>query len=63
MYVHIQDNFDPCLHWGAGCQMVALNAQTADLPMQLARALFALDGGGGYVLKPPRLRPGAEEAV
>ena len=45
------DNLDPLPHWRCGAQMVALNAQTNDLPLQLNRALFSLDGGCGYVLK------------
>ena len=45
-------NLDPLPHWCAGSQMVALNYQTWDLPMQLNRALFERGGGLGYVLKP-----------
>ena len=33
--------------------MAALNLQTNDLPSQLHHALFELNGGRGYVLKPP----------
>ena len=33
--------------------MAALNLQTNDLPTQLHHALFELNGGRGYVLKPP----------
>ena len=36
--------------------MVALNFQTNDLPMQLNRALFSLNGNCGYVLKPLWMR-------
>ena len=53
------DNLAPCPCWGAGCQMVALNFQTTDLPMQLNAALFRLGGGTGYVLKPAELRASA----
>ncbi|XP_051953316.1 1-phosphatidylinositol 4,5-bisphosphate phosphodiesterase gamma-2 [Xyrauchen texanus] len=45
-------NFDPCPSWKLGCQMVALNFQTADMFIQLNSALFSLNGGTGYVLKP-----------
>uniref|UniRef100_A0A673G1J3 Phosphoinositide phospholipase C n=1 Tax=Sinocyclocheilus rhinocerous TaxID=307959 RepID=A0A673G1J3_9TELE len=38
-------NFDPCPSWKLGCQMVALNFQTADKFMQLNSALFSLNGG------------------
>jgi len=61
------DNLDPLPHWCAGSQMVALNMQTNDLPMQLNAALFRIDGGFGYVLKPPELRtmppPGSPAAL
>ena len=36
-------------------QLVALNFQTSDVPLQLNAALFRLGGGTGYVLKPPRV--------
>uniref|UniRef100_A0A671KZN5 Phosphoinositide phospholipase C n=1 Tax=Sinocyclocheilus anshuiensis TaxID=1608454 RepID=A0A671KZN5_9TELE len=49
-------NFDPCPSWKLGCQMVALNFQTADKFMQLNNALFSLNGGTGYVLKPEWMR-------
>ncbi len=58
----LSDNLDPLPFWRAGLQMVALNFQTYDLPMQLNRALFRLGGGGGYVLKPPWLRSGDPRA-
>ena len=38
--------------WRAGCQMIAMNFQTWDEAMQVNQALFALNGGCGYVLKP-----------
>jgi hypothetical protein len=50
------DNMDPLPCWRMGAQMVSLNYQTNDLPVQLNRAFFALHGGLGYVLKPPELR-------
>ena len=39
--------------------MAALNLQTNDLPTQLHHALFELNGGRGYVLK-PQLPPRGE---
>lgn len=47
---------DPTLIWASGVQMVALNYQTNDLPMQLNSALFRLNAGCGYVLKPSWMR-------
>lgn len=38
--------------WNSGCQMVALNYQTGDKPMQLNQAKFRQNGNCGYVLKP-----------
>ena len=52
----MSDNLDPLPHWCAGSQMVAMNMQTNDLPMQLNSALFQLDGGFGYILKPEEMR-------
>lgn len=49
-------NFDPQIMWDAGVSMVALNWQTKDAAMQRNRALFAANGGSGYVLKPAYLR-------
>ncbi|CAL1529117.1 unnamed protein product [Lymnaea stagnalis] len=45
-------NFDPIPKWNAGCQMVALNYQTPDKPMQTNQAMFMQNGRSGYVLKP-----------
>ncbi|XP_047233215.1 1-phosphatidylinositol 4,5-bisphosphate phosphodiesterase epsilon-1 isoform X3 [Girardinichthys multiradiatus] len=45
-------NPNPLLFWLHGIQLVALNYQTDDLPMQLNTALFETNGGCGYVLKP-----------
>uniref|UniRef100_A0A3Q3RCA7 Phosphoinositide phospholipase C n=1 Tax=Monopterus albus TaxID=43700 RepID=A0A3Q3RCA7_MONAL len=45
-------NPNPLLFWLHGIQLVALNYQTDDLPMQLNTALFEANGGCGYVLKP-----------
>ncbi|XP_062383111.1 1-phosphatidylinositol 4,5-bisphosphate phosphodiesterase epsilon-1 isoform X3 [Sardina pilchardus] len=48
-------NFNPLPFWLHGIQLVALNYQTDDLPMQLNAALFEANGHCGYVLKPPVL--------
>jgi hypothetical protein len=45
-------NYDPTPGWNAGCQIVALNYQTAAQPMWLNLARFRLNRGCGYVLKP-----------
>ncbi|XP_061564651.1 1-phosphatidylinositol 4,5-bisphosphate phosphodiesterase epsilon-1 isoform X3 [Cololabis saira] len=45
-------NPNPLLFWLHGIQLVALNYQTDDLPMQLNTALFEANGGCGFVLKP-----------
>merc|ERR1719206_709987 len=42
--------------WTAGCQIVALNYQTDDRQNLLNRAMFAGNGGCGYILKPRFLR-------
>jgi len=42
--------------WSAGCQIVALNYQTDDRQNLLNRAMFAGNGGCGYILKPLYLR-------
>ncbi|XP_022689662.1 1-phosphatidylinositol 4,5-bisphosphate phosphodiesterase-like isoform X5 [Varroa jacobsoni] len=49
-------NFLPQIFWNAGCQMVALNFQTPDLPMQLNQGKFEYNGGCGYLLKPDFMR-------
>ncbi|XP_046720714.1 1-phosphatidylinositol 4,5-bisphosphate phosphodiesterase eta-1 isoform X3 [Silurus meridionalis] len=46
-------NFNPQTYWNVGCQLVALNYQTEGRMMQLNRAKFMVNGGSGYVLKPP----------
>uniref|UniRef100_A0A8C4ZDX2 Phosphoinositide phospholipase C n=1 Tax=Gadus morhua TaxID=8049 RepID=A0A8C4ZDX2_GADMO len=45
-------NPSPLPFWLHGIQLVALNYQTDDLPLQLNEALFEANGGCGYVLKP-----------
>nr|XP_019951493.1 PREDICTED: 1-phosphatidylinositol 4,5-bisphosphate phosphodiesterase gamma-1-like [Paralichthys olivaceus] len=49
-------NYDPLPMWLCGSQLVALNFQTADKPMQMNQALFMLNGKSGYVLQPPIMR-------
>ncbi|KAM4690404.1 1-phosphatidylinositol 4,5-bisphosphate phosphodiesterase beta-2 [Rhinophrynus dorsalis] len=44
-------NYMPQMFWNAGCQMVALNFQTMDLPMQQNMAIFEFNGCSGYLLK------------
>lgn len=45
-------NYNPTPFWNAGSQMVALNYQTPDKPMQINMGKFKENGGCGYVLKP-----------
>uniref|UniRef100_A0A672G214 Phosphoinositide phospholipase C n=1 Tax=Salarias fasciatus TaxID=181472 RepID=A0A672G214_SALFA len=45
-------NYDPMPMWLCGSQLVALNFQTPDKPMQLNQALFLLGGGSGFVPQP-----------
>ncbi|KAL8818471.1 MAG: hypothetical protein Q9223_002901 [Gallowayella weberi] len=55
-------NPDPLLFWRRGVQMVALNWQTYDLPMQLNQAMFASGFDRlGYVQKPRELRQSLDE--
>ncbi|XP_061620341.1 1-phosphatidylinositol 4,5-bisphosphate phosphodiesterase beta-3 isoform X1 [Phyllopteryx taeniolatus] len=49
-------NYMPQLFWNVGCQMVALNFQTLDLPMQLNTGVFEYNGHSGYLLKPEFMR-------
>ncbi|XP_067894492.1 1-phosphatidylinositol 4,5-bisphosphate phosphodiesterase beta-2-like [Heterodontus francisci] len=49
-------NYMPHIFWNAGCQMVALNFQTADIPMQLNSSYFEFNGRSGYILKHDLLR-------
>ncbi|KAK1793287.1 hypothetical protein P4O66_011675 [Electrophorus voltai] len=49
-------NYMPQIFWNAGCQMVALNFQTADLAMQLNQGKFEYNGSCGYLLKPDFMR-------
>ncbi|KAL3276021.1 hypothetical protein HHI36_020751 [Cryptolaemus montrouzieri] len=45
-------NYNPVNLWNCGSQMVALNYQRGDKPMQLNQAKFRDNGFSGYVLKP-----------
>ncbi|XP_029968482.1 1-phosphatidylinositol 4,5-bisphosphate phosphodiesterase delta-4 [Salarias fasciatus] len=49
-------NYNPQDMWNVGCQIVALNFQTAGLEMDLNDGLFRQNGGCGYVLKPDFMR-------
>ncbi|XP_042369154.1 1-phosphatidylinositol 4,5-bisphosphate phosphodiesterase delta-4-like isoform X2 [Plectropomus leopardus] len=49
-------NFNPQEMWNAGCQIVALNFQTAGEGMDLNDGLFSQNGRCGYVLKPGFMR-------
>nr|BAE35282.1 unnamed protein product [Mus musculus] len=49
-------NYMPQLFWNVGCQLVALNFQTLDLPMQLNAGVFEYNGRSGYLLKPEFMR-------
>lgn len=51
-------NYDPIAHWQAGCQVVALNFQTLDMPMLINMARFEENGRSGYLLKPAHIRGG-----
>uniref|UniRef100_A0A8C1J3A5 Phosphoinositide phospholipase C n=1 Tax=Cyprinus carpio TaxID=7962 RepID=A0A8C1J3A5_CYPCA len=49
-------NFNPQDMWNAGCQIVALNFQTAGVEMDLNDGLFSQNGHCGYILKPTFMR-------
>nr|XP_005986803.1 PREDICTED: 1-phosphatidylinositol 4,5-bisphosphate phosphodiesterase gamma-1 isoform X2 [Latimeria chalumnae] len=49
-------NYDPLAMWLCGSQLVALNFQTPDKPMQMNQALFTFSGRCGYVFQPPIMR-------
>ncbi|XP_044073939.1 1-phosphatidylinositol 4,5-bisphosphate phosphodiesterase delta-4 [Siniperca chuatsi] len=51
-------NYNPQDMWNVGCQIVALNFQTAGLEMDLNDGLFGQNGCCGYVLKPDFMRDG-----
>ncbi|ROT84767.1 putative 1-phosphatidylinositol 4,5-bisphosphate phosphodiesterase gamma-1 isoform X1 [Penaeus vannamei] len=45
-------NYNPVPMWNHGCQMVCLNYQTGDKPMQLNEGRFMQNGKCGYILRP-----------
>jgi len=45
-------NYDPTPFWASGCQVVALNYQTAADPMWINEGMFSQNGKCGYVPKP-----------
>ncbi|NWV34360.1 PLCD4 phosphodiesterase, partial [Grantiella picta] len=49
-------NYNPQEMWNVGCQIVALNFQTAGTEMDLCDGFFSQNGSCGYVLKPPFMR-------
>uniref|UniRef100_A0A8C7SRD4 Phosphoinositide phospholipase C n=1 Tax=Oncorhynchus mykiss TaxID=8022 RepID=A0A8C7SRD4_ONCMY len=49
-------NYNPQELWNVGCQIVALNFQTAGPEMDLNDGLFSQNGCCGYVLKPDFMR-------
>ncbi|KAE8576564.1 hypothetical protein XENTR_v10004244 [Xenopus tropicalis] len=49
-------NYDPLPMWICGSQLVALNFQTPDKPMQMNQALFHSGGRCGYVFQPSSMR-------
>merc|ERR1712216_968997 len=57
----VPTNFNPAVAWSVGIQMAAIMLGAGGCGAALAHAgRFAQDNGGcGYVLKPPHLRPGA----
>ena len=44
------------IFWNSGCQLVSLNFQTPDLPMQLNQGKFEYNNNCGYLLKPDFMR-------
>uniref|UniRef100_A0A8C6Y393 Phosphoinositide phospholipase C n=1 Tax=Naja naja TaxID=35670 RepID=A0A8C6Y393_NAJNA len=54
-FVH-SSNFNPQAMWNVGCQLVALNFQTAGTEMDLYDGFFSQNGHCGYVLKPSFMR-------
>ncbi|XP_064611128.1 1-phosphatidylinositol 4,5-bisphosphate phosphodiesterase gamma-1-like isoform X2 [Liolophura sinensis] len=49
-------NYDPLNIWNCGSQMVSLNYQTGDRPMQMNMGRFLRNGRCGYVLQPDCMR-------
>ncbi|KAJ1652331.1 1-phosphatidylinositol 4,5-bisphosphate phosphodiesterase zeta-1 [Dispira simplex] len=49
-------NYHPLGYWAVGCQMVALNYQSPDIPMEFNKVMFDSRGNLGYIRKPAYLR-------
>ncbi|XP_062499193.1 1-phosphatidylinositol 4,5-bisphosphate phosphodiesterase beta-1-like [Corticium candelabrum] len=49
-------NYMPQVFWNTGCQIVALNFQTYDVPFQLHLGKFEFNKSCGYLLKPVCMR-------
>ncbi|XP_035213291.1 inactive phospholipase C-like protein 1 isoform X2 [Stegodyphus dumicola] len=49
-------NYNPLEYWSCGCQLVAMNYQTAGHMMDLYQGWFQQNGNCGYTLKPSFLR-------
>nr|XP_020460174.1 1-phosphatidylinositol 4,5-bisphosphate phosphodiesterase delta-1-like isoform X2 [Monopterus albus] len=54
-------NYNPVPFWNAGCQIVALNFQTACTGMDVNQGRFMVNGKSGYILKPAYMRDVATE--
>ncbi|XP_026229539.1 1-phosphatidylinositol 4,5-bisphosphate phosphodiesterase delta-1-like isoform X2 [Anabas testudineus] len=54
-------NYNPVPLWNTGCQIVALNFQTACTDMDVNQGRFLVNGKSGYVLKPAYMRDSATE--
>uniref|UniRef100_H3CR59 Phosphoinositide phospholipase C n=1 Tax=Tetraodon nigroviridis TaxID=99883 RepID=H3CR59_TETNG len=54
-------NYNPVPLWNAGCQMVALNFQTACSDMDVNQGRFQVNGKSGYILKPAFMRNASTE--
>jgi phosphatidylinositol phospholipase C, delta len=56
-------NYNPLLAWSMGCQLVALNFQTSDIPLLLNDGFFRQNSNCGYILKPQLLSPPNKPAL
>lgn len=54
-------NYNPVPLWNAGCQIVALNFQTACTDMDINQGRFLVNGKSGYILKPAYMTDRATE--
>ena len=55
-------NYSPLLAWSMGCQMVALNFQTPDIPLILNDGFFRQHAGCGYIRKPASVLEGGSSS-